>query len=285
MHAGNSRGRAHGHHHVAKATIEWALRVIERFLQSIADHSGNVAAKAARRMLSNLLGMAVRHGALPHSASRDVRQPKARKDSRSALRRAACVHDTDRAFTREERDFVLAIADDYEDDESEDIADLVAFLAGTGVRVSEALECTWWADVDLDATRADGSAAPTVHERGTKTAMADRVIPLPPWLAGRLRRRAVDRGAQGLVFGSPRLQDKTRPRDRRNIIRHIRDRLDAAGAPWATSRTFRRTVASWMDEAGFPVAEIANQLGHANVNITATYLGRRQGSSRAGSVL
>lgn len=64
-----------------------------------------------------------------------------------------------------------------------------------------------------------------------------------------------------------------------------RTRLDAAGAVWATSHTFRRTVATWIDEAGFPLAEIANQLGHANVNVTATYLGRQQGSSRAGSVL
>ena len=33
-----------------------------------------------------------------------------------------------------------------------------------------------------------------------------------------------------------------------------------------------------------PLAEIANQLGHADVNTTAGYLGRRQAPTRAGSV-
>jgi integrase len=112
--------------------------------------------------------------------------------------------------------------------------------AGTGVRLSEALECTRWADVDLKATDDNGQPAPNVHMRGAKTAMADRIIPLPPWLAERVRQRAVKRGACGLVFGSPRLHDKTKPRDRRNMIRHLRTRLDTAGMPWATFHTFRR---------------------------------------------
>lgn len=256
-----------------------SVSVLERYLQRIADESGNAAARAARRVLSNLLGTAVRHGALPYSACRDVRQPKARAGSVSASRRDAVQHDTDRAFTREEREHVLATADAHPNEAAEDIADLMAFLAGTGVRLSEALECTAWADVDLD------SEMPRVRVRGTKTDKADRTLPLPPWLAERLRARAERQGCEGLVFGSPRLRDRSKPRDRRNVLRHLRGRLDAAGMPWATSHTFRRTVATWMDEAGAPLAEIANQLGHANVNVTATYLGRRQGSNRAASVL
>jgi integrase len=261
------------------------IGTLERFLQHIADENGSGAAKAARRVLSNMLNTAVRHRALPYSASRDVRQPRPRTGSASATRAADGKHDIDRAFSRDERALVLKVADADPDDKSLDVADLIAFLAGTGVRLSEALECTSWADVDLDGTDANGDPAPTVHVRGTKTDKADRVLPLPPWLAERLRERAATRGTDGLVFGSPRLHDKTRPRERRNILRHIRTRLDEAGMPWATSHTFRRTVATWMDEAGAPLAEIANQLGHANVNVTATYLGRRQGSNRAATVL
>ena len=258
---------------------------IERFLQKIADQRGNAAAKAARRLLSNLLNLGVRHGALAYSASRDVRQPKARRDSASAARRAGNQHDTRRAFTRRERDQVLKTADAHPDDEAEDVADLMAFLAGTGVRVSEALTATWWTDVDLDAVDQDGNPAPTVHVRGTKTRMADRVLPLPPWLADRLRRRLSERWEVGLVFGSPRIHDKNKPRDLRNIGALLRPRFRAAGVPWASSHTFRRTVASWMDEANAPLAEIANQLGHGDINVTATYLGRRQGVTRAASIL
>jgi len=66
------------------------------------------------------------------------------------------------------------------------------------------------------------------------------------------------------------------------MIRHVRTRLEATGMEWASSHTFRRTVATWMDEAGAPPAEIAKQLGHTNVNVTATYLGRhRQPSAEA----
>jgi integrase len=91
----------------------------------------------------------------------------------------------------------------------------------------------------------------------------------------------VARGAYGLVFGSPRRHDKTRPRGRRIMIRHVHTRLDAAGMNWASSHTFRRTAATWMDEAGAPLAEIANQLGHANVNVTATYLVGGRGRAEA----
>ena len=52
--------------------------------------------------------------------------------------------------------------------------------------------------------------------------------------------------------------------------------LSEAGLSWAGSRTFRRTVATWMEASGVPLAEIANQLGHADVNTTAGYLGRRR---------
>lgn len=262
-----------------------SVATIERFLQKIADERGNAAAKAARRLLSNLLNLGVRHGALAYSASRDVRQPKARRNSASAARRANATHDIKRAFTTKERAQVLKTADEHPDDPAEDVADLMAFLAGTGVRLSEALTAVWWTDVDLDATNSDGRPTPTVHVRGTKTKMADRVLPLPPWLAERLRGRMRERWDVGLVFGSPRLHDKNTARDLRNIGALLRPRRNAAGVPWASSHTFRRTVASWMDAGNASLAEIANQLGHGDINVTAGYLGRRTGLSRAADLL
>ena len=59
----------------------------------------------------------------------------------------------------------------------------------------------------------------------------------------------------------------------------------AAESPCASSHTFQRTVASYLDEANAPLAEIANQFGHGDINVTATYLGRRQGVTRAASIL
>ena len=123
----------------------------------------NGTAKTARTVVSSILGLAVRYGVLPHNAMRDVRPAKA-----SAAR--TTVRDTSRAFTRAERDQVLVVADEHDGAEHADVADLVWFLAGTGVRIGEALTIRW-RDLDLDA----GS----VHVRGTKTAGSTRDLSLP----------------------------------------------------------------------------------------------------------
>jgi len=105
--------------------------------------------------------------------------------------------DTRRAFTPEEVTAVMATAKAS----GADIADLAAFLFGTGVRISEALHCVAWADVDLDAG--------TVRVRGTKTASADRVLTIADDLIERLRRRADAHGTKGLVFGVTRYAGET----------------------------------------------------------------------------
>lgn len=62
--------------------------------------------------------------------------------------------------------------------------------------------------------------------------------------------------------------------------------LDEAGHSWATSHTFRRTVASLLDAAGMPIALAANQLGHSDAAMTArVYLGRKGDNSAAAGVL
>ena len=70
------------------------------------------------------------------------------------------------------------------------------------------------------------------------------------------------------------------------VARLFRQMLDDAGFPWATPHTFRRTVATLLDEAGLPIALAANQLGHADPAMTArVYLGRKASTAAAGAVL
>lgn len=76
-----------------------------------------------------------------------------------------------------------------------------------------------------------------------------------------------------------------RPRDLNNVLKQLRKVLREAGVPWAGSHTFRRTVASWMDAQGAPLAEIANQLGHGDVMVTAGYLGRKTQPTRAAAIM
>lgn len=188
----------------------------------------------------------------------------------------ATDRDTSRAFTVDELSAVLAAADTSEEASHADVADIAYWLAGTGVRISEALSQRW-EDLDVEAG--------TVLVRGTKTRASTRTLVLPDWLLDRIKVRA-ENGTTGYVFPSPGLLDPSQPRDRRNVARVIRNVLDEAGCPWATPHTFRRTVATLLDAAGRPIAEAANQLGHANPAMTArVYLGRKGDLSGAAAVL
>lgn len=256
---------------------------IEAWLAAIADERGPAAAKGSRKVLSGILGLAERRGAIPSSVMHRAQTPGVKPGSNGDRK---CTDpecdlecgkrhlDTRRAFTADEATTVQRIADNAK----ADVGDLAAFLFGTGCRVSEALHCVSWADVDLNAG--------TVRVRGTKTAQADRMLTMPGDLIDRLRERADLHGTTGLVFGVTYFTSKLgQPRDRNNVSRALRRVFAAAGVQWAGTHTFRRTVASWMDEHGCALAEIANQLGHADINVTAGYLGRKTQPTRAADVM
>lgn len=256
---------------------------IEAWLTAIADTRGETAARQSRKVLSGILGLAERRGAIPASVMHRAHTPGAKPGSAGDRKcaDADCDYDcgkrhldTRRAFTAEEAAKVIAIAENAK----ADVGDLAAFLFGTGVRISEALHCVSWDDVDLDA----GS----VRVRGTKTAQADRTLSIGADLVERLRNRAALHGTTGLIFGITYFTTKLgQPRDRNNVSKALRRVFAAAGVQWAGTHTFRRTVASWMDGAGCSLAEIANQLGHADTNVTAKYLGRKTAPTRAASVM
>ena len=267
-----------------------SIAVIEQWLTEIANTRGNVAALQSRKVLGGILTLAERVDAIPASVMRRVELPVAAAGTagdRSCRDLEDCDGncggrhlDTRRAFTIEEIKRVQRAADAS----SADIGDLVAFLFGTGARISEALRHTAWADVDLDAQR--------VRVRGTKTRQADRVLALSDALTKRLRTRAGHFGTEGQVFGTTRFSISRKgadilgkPRDRQNVLKTIRKVLTEADARWAGSHSFRRTVATWMDQAGAPLAEIGAQLGHSDLNVTAHYLGRTTTPTRAATIM
>lgn len=270
---------------LADATIVQANDVarIEAWLTTIADERGEAAARQSRKVLGGILGLAERRGAIPASVIHRAVTPKAKSGTMGdrKCRDSDCDYDcakrhldTRRAFNAYEATVVQSTSDNAK----ADVGDLAAFLFGTGVRISEALHHTMWTDVDLDAK--------TVRVRGTKTAHADRTLAISSGLADRLRNRAQLHGTTGLAFGVTYFATKAgQPRDRNNVSKALRRVFADAGVPWAGTHTFRRTVASWMDEAGCSLAEIANQLGHADTNVTAKYLGRTTAPTRAAAVM
>jgi integrase len=249
-----------------------SVPVLRSFLQRVADERGAGSAKTARSVLSSIIGFAVEDGVLPHNAMRDIRPVKPLSPPKPTER------DTTRAMTRDERDHLLTVADGHERARLLDVADIVWFMAGTACRISEALGQRW-EDIDL------AHDAPSVLVRGTKTAGSERRLALPPRLAERLRQRADARGRQGLLFPSPGTGALDKVRDRRNVARCMREVLDAAGLPWATPHTLRRTAVTLLSEQGVPIAAIADYAGHANPSMTQNvYLGRARANVAAGAM-
>jgi integrase len=261
---------------IANLTLREVNRVsvVRSFLQGIADSTGTGAAKTARTALAGTLDLAVADDVLPFNAVRQVTPPRSRKTRETE-------RDTARALTREEREHLVNVADEHPAARRQDVADIVAWMAATGVRIGEALGQRW-EDLDLDAG--------TAVVRGTKTASAVRKLHLPSWIVERMRERVASRG--GMVFPSPgdprkdRQPDPNMPRDRRNVQRIMRDVFDAAGFPWATPHTLRRTAATLLDGAGESIADVAKHLGHRDPSMTMrVYLDRKGSATGAAAVL
>lgn len=276
---------------------------IRLFLQGIADDRGTATARTCKTVISSVLDWCLNDGIVTTNAARQIRPVKA-ETPRTRTR----PRDTSRALTRPERDAVLALADQQAADNSLDprtarkraaVADLIAFMAGTGARIGEARGLRW-EHVQLPEAY--------VRLHGTKSRSARRRLDLPSWLTERLtmrraaladsylasarnakrtdtkaraevvaqmHREAELVGEAGYVFPSPSHIDGERPWDQSNSSNAVREVLDAAGLEWATSHSFRRTVATRLGEAGVPLAQIADQLGHADPSMTASvYLGR-----------
>jgi integrase len=124
----------------------------------------------------------------------------------------------------------------------------------------------------------------TLQER-PKTDASHRVLTLPGYVVAMIQRRQQEPSLErpyGVIFPSPRGE----LRDRSNTAGDLRTVLDRLGYKWVTSHTFRKTVATRLDQAGLSGRKIADQLGHARPSITAdVYMGRKQGGTEAAEAL
>lgn len=146
--------------------------------------------------------------------------------------------------------------------------DLVAFLAHTGVRISEALAAVWG-----DLGQENG--APVLQIPDSKTDAGVRSVPLSPEFNRRLLRRRA--AAEYAADGDPIFPSAAgTPMDRRNFNRRVwRPAVEAAGVE-ATPHTLRHSLASLLFEHGRTAAQIAAWLGHADPSFTLrTYVHAR----------
>src|SRR5262249_60141611 len=97
-----------------------------------------------------------------------------------------------------------------------------------------------------------------------------RTLPLPHNLGSMIKRRRLagpPPGPSGVIFPSP----TGLIRDPSNTQADLREALDRAGYAWVSSHVFRKTVASRLDDQGFGIRHIADQLGHSRPSTTMDY--------------
>ena len=252
---------------------ELTVPAVDRFLRAVRANHGAATAKGCRTVLSGMVGLALRHGAI--TSNPVAHASPIRGGERKPVR----------ALTREEQAELLnRIAADPRAIEY-DLVDLCRFMAGTGCRIGEACGLRE-PYIDLAANTVEIAASVTDFglEERTKTAAGWRVIAVPPAVATMLEERMANPAlaTHVVLFPSP----LGRVRDTSNTAADLRRAFDAAGFPWVTSHTFRRTVATRLDEAGLSARQIADHLGHARPSMTQdVYMGRNVASSRAAEVL
>jgi integrase len=259
-----------------------SVETVDRFLHSVANENGAAVAKMTRSVLSGMCGLAARHDALTRNPVRDARSitqprkasPKSLTLSQILKLRAMMTYDN-RALAR-------------------DLPDFVAFMLATGLRIGEASAITWDA-VDMHAG--------TVEVRGTvirlkgqglvltsttKDAAGMRMLALPTWCVEVLHTRAQRQAGIGAVHGEDLVfpAPKGGLRDPSNTQGDLRQSLAWCGLPWVTSHVFRKTTATFLDNAGLSARAIADQLGHAQPSMTQNiYMGRKIASTQAAKVL
>lgn len=260
---------------ISEATTER----LQRFINRIQLESGVGAAKSCRAVLSGMMGLAARSDAVRGNPVRDL-APLSRRT------RGATAVPLDRL-----PELVAKVRTD-EALQRLDLSDVIEFLVGTGCRVGEVCGLRWDA-VDLEHGTVSIQAN-VVRARGRgiilqdhpKTAAGVRVIAVPAGLVQLLRRRfevAVDSG-NGLDLVFPTNQGNLR--DPRNTMRDWSLARDRLGFPGVSTHSFRKSVATALDQAGLSARAIAEYLGHENPSITQdVYMARNTGGKRAAKAL
>ncbi len=233
---------------------------IDAALRSMRTAHGATMAKQAKTILRGALQLAVLANVIGTNPVRDV----------SGIEQGRPQGAT--ALTADEVRELLSKLSTSEYCRQHDLVDPITLLIATGLRRSELLGLRW-ADFDANtgtiavtgkALRVPGQGLDRVDE--TKSAAGRRTIPLPRFAIDMLaqRRQLPYLGEQKIIFPSTAgtLRD---PDNFNRQWRAVRDELGAAGV---STHSFRKTVATLIDDEGLSARIGADQLGHAHVSMT-----------------
>lgn len=274
--------------HIDRSTEEWAERTLDTYrytfgklakligglrveeatppridaaLRSMKTAHGPSMAKQAKTLLHGALQLAVMAGVIPVNPSRDVGAKRSKIRPKGA-----------KPIDTSELSQLLAKLNSSDFCIEKDLVGPITMLIATGLRRSELLGLRW---VDYDPVggfvtvtgkliRVHGQGLKRVSE--TKTEAGARTIPLPLFAREMLarRRKTPYYGEQKMMFPST----AGTWRDPDNFNKDWRRAREALGVPDVSSHSFRKTVATAIDERGYSARVGADHLGHARISMT-----------------
>ncbi|QKT12172.1 tyrosine-type recombinase/integrase [Rhodococcus sp. W8901] len=234
---------------------------IDTAIRAMAKAHGPTMARQAKTILRGALGIAVIAGAVDSNPVRDVSPIKSKTPPKGA-----------RPLTADELRALLVALGESEYCAANDLVDPITLLIATGLRRSELLALRW-SDVDDEAgtvtvsgkvVRAKGAGLQRVQ--AAKTAAGLRTIALPLFALEALKRRADEPqlGQLGVIFPST----SGTLRDPNNFGKQWRKVRDDLGVPEVTTHSFRKALATLIDEGGLSARVGADHLGHRHVSMT-----------------
>lgn len=267
---------------------------LDAFIRALKTNHGPSVAKSARVILSGMFSLAVRYGAARMNPVRDVGTIKMESKAARALsadelrgvldamRSSPAILDPSNKVTPGQTLSQYCTASD--------LTDVVIMFAATGARISEVLGMRWQ-DIDFSAktvaitgkvNRIPGQGM--IRESFTKTEAGDRTLPLPSFVIAMLISRQITAlgNVHGLVFPSAvgTLRDPSAVHKQWRVVRAC------LNLEWVTPHTFRKTLATILDEQGLSARIGADQLGHAQISMTQdVYMGRKVVHTEVAEVL
>jgi integrase len=254
--------------------------LLDEILRGIRRDHGPTRERHTKVALNSVLTDAVLAGAIAANPVRELRRRRQRKTEAKGA--PALGVDQVRAL--------LAAINGSEVCEQKDLRDPVVLLAATGLRRSELLALRW-EDVDLDECVATVSGS-VVRLKGAGLVRQDttkggggRAIPLPQFAVDALHRRKGEQPrttTAGVIFPSSR----GTLRDPDNFGKQWREVRESLGLPDVSSHSFRKTVATLIDDSGLSARIGADQLGHARPSMTQdVYMSRGRVHTEVAAVL
>lgn len=218
---------------------------IDAALRSMRSAHGPTMARQAKTVLRGALQLAVMANVLGSNPVRDVQPLRSKTPPKGAV-----------GLTAEQLRDLLQKLQASKFCQDHDLVDPITLLIATGLRRSELLGLRW-IDYD-DAARTLAVAGKVVRVSGeglqrvdeTKSTAGRRTVPVPLFAVEmlRIRRRLSYLGERAVIFPST----AGTLRDPNNFGKEWRNVREQLGVPEVTTHSFRKTVATLIDDDGLP---------------------------------